>query len=423
MRNNSDYRISSERPLRLMDPALTVLYLAISIIGIFVIRSASMDQEVVLEFWEEPHIRQIVWLFITLIPAVVILAMDGAFFFRMAFPLYVFSLILLIIVMLFGTEINGARSWFRFGPVALQPSEFAKTSTSLAVAAVCASFDQDVPLKTLLRNVVAVLFLPFLLVVLQGDFGSALVFVAIGLCLIRENIPLSLFFMGLLVLLVSLFALVMKAWALALCVLGLGLVGLLYSTVRRVPRRMIIISTAALLMWSQIVPLTYNFLAPHQQERINVVLGKGGDDWNLLQSKIAIGSGKLTGKGYAKGTQTKFDFVPEQNTDFIFSTVGEEGGLLGSVGLLILFALLIGRIVVVAERQRSHFSRTYGYAIASILLFHVFINVGMTMGLVPVIGIPLPLISYGGSSFLSFSIMIILFIRLDMGRKQSLALS
>ena len=423
MRNNSDYRISSERPLRLMDPALTVLYLAISIIGIFVIRSASMDQEVVLEFWEEPHIRQIVWFFITLIPAVVILAMDGAFFFRMAFPFYVFSLILLIIVMLFGTEINGARSWFRFGPVALQPSEFAKTSTSLAVAAVCASFDQDVPLKTLLRNVVAVLFLPFLLVVLQGDFGSALVFVAIGLCLIRENIPLSLFFMGLLVLLVSLFALVMKAWALALCVLGLGLVGLLYSTVRRVPRRMIIISTAALLMWSQIVPLTYNFLAPHQKERINVVLGKGGDDWNLLQSKIAIGSGKLTGKGYAKGTQTKFDFVPEQNTDFIFSTVGEEGGLLGSVGLLILFALLIGRILVVAERQRSHFSRTYGYAIASILLFHVFINVGMTMGLVPVIGIPLPLISYGGSSFLSFSIMIILFIRLDMGRKQSLALS
>ena len=423
MRNNSDYRISSERPLRLMDPALTVLYLAISIIGIFVIRSASMDQEVVLEFWEEPHIRQIVWLFITLIPAVVILAMDGAFFFRMAFPFYVFSLILLIIVMLFGTEINGARAWFRFGPVALQPSEFAKTSTSLAVAAVCASFDQDVPLKTLLRNVVAVLFLPFLLVVLQGDFGSALVFVAIGLCLIRENIPLSLFFMGLLVLLVSLFALVMKAWALALCVLGLGLVGLLYSTVRRVPRRMIIISTAALLMWSQIAPLTYNFLAPHQKERINVVLGKGGDDWNLLQSKIAIGSGKLTGKGYAKGTQTKFDFVPEQNTDFIFSTVGEEGGLLGSVGLLILFALLIGRILVVAERQRSHFSRTYGYAIASILLFHVFINVGMTMGLVPVIGIPLPLISYGGSSFLSFSIMIILFIRLDMGRKQSLALS
>lgn len=423
MRNNSDFRISSERPLRLMDPALTVLYLAISIIGIFVIRSASMDQEVVLEFWEEPHIRQMVWLFITLIPAMVILAMDGAFFFRMAFPLYVASLLLLIIVMLFGTEINGARSWFRFGPVALQPSEFAKTTTSLAVAAVCASFDQDVPPKTLLRNVAAVLFLPFLLVVLQGDFGSALVFVAIGLCLIRENIPLSLFFMALLLLLVSLFALVMKAWALALWVLGFGLVVLLYSTVRRVPRRMIIISTAALLMWSQIVPFAYNFLAPHQKERIDVVLGKGGDDWNLLQSKIAIGSGKWTGKGYAKGTQTKFDFVPEQNTDFIFSTVGEEGGLLGSVGLLILFALLIGRIIVVAERQRSHFSRTYGYAIASILLFHVFINVGMTMGLVPVIGIPLPLISYGGSSFLSFSIMIILFIRLDMGRKQSLALS
>ena len=423
MRNNSDFRIISERPLRLMDPALTVLYLAISIIGIFVIRSASMDQEVVLEFWEEPHIRQIVWLFITLVPAIVILVMDGAFFFKMAFPLYVVSLILLVIVMFFGAEINGARSWFRLGSVALQPSEFAKTTTSLAVAAVCASLDQDVPPKTLLRNAAAVLFLPFLLVVLQGDFGSALVFVAIGLCLIRENIPLTLFFMALLLLLVSLFALVMKAWAIALWVLGFGLAALLYSMIRRVPRRMIIVLTAVLLMWSQVVPFAYNFLAPHQKERISVVLGKGGDDWNLLQSKIAIGSGKWTGKGYSKGTQTKFDFVPEQNTDFIFSTVGEEGGLLGSFGLLILFALLIGRIVVVAERQRSHFSRTYGYAIASILLFHVFINVGMTMGLVPVIGIPLPLISYGGSSFLSFSVMIILFIRLDMGRKQSLALS
>lgn len=423
MRNNADFRISSERPLRLMDPALTLLYLAISVIGVFVIRSASIDQEVVLEFWEEPHIRQIVWLFVTLVPALVILAMDGAFFFRMALPLYVFSLILLIVVMLFGAEINGARSWFRFGPVALQPSEFAKTATSLALAAVCASLDQNVPPKTLLRNAAVVLFLPFLLVLLQGDFGSALVFVAIGLCLIRENVPLPLFFMALLLLLISLFALVMKAWVLFLWILGFGIVALLYSTVRRVPRRVVVVSMGVLLLWSQVVPLAYNFLAPHQKERIDVVLGKGGDDWNLLQSKIAIGSGKWTGKGYSKGTQTKFDFVPEQNTDFIFSTVGEEGGLLGSVGLLLLFAFLIGRIVVVAERQRSHFSRTYGYAIASVLLFHVFINVGMTMGLVPVIGIPLPLISYGGSSFLSFSIMIIIFIRLDMGRKQSLALS
>lgn len=423
MRNNLEFRISNERPLRLMDPVLTVLYLAISVIGILVIRSASMEQEVVLGFWEEPHIRQIVWLFITLIPAMVILVMDGAFFFRMALPLYGFSLILLVIVMLFGAEINGARSWFRVGPIALQPSEFAKTTTSLALAAVCASLDQDVPPKTLLRNAAAVLFPPFLLVVLQGDFGSALVFVAIGLCLIRENVPLPLFFMALLLLLVSLLALVMKAWVLALWVLGLGVVALLYSMARRIPRRVIIVSTAMLFMWSQVVPYAYNLLAPHQKERIDVVLGKGGDDWNLLQSKIAIGSGKWTGKGYSKGTQTKFDFVPEQNTDFIFSTVGEEGGLLGSLGLLLLFALLIGRILAVAERQRSHFSRTYGYAIASILLFHVFINVGMTMGLVPVIGIPLPLISYGGSSFLSFSIMIIIFIRLDMGRKQSLALS
>ena len=413
----------SERPLRLMDPVLTVLYLAISVIGILVIRSASMDQEVGRGFWEEPHIRQMVWLFVTLIPAVVILAMDGSFFFRMAIPLYIISMVLLVVVMLFGVEINGARSWFRFGPVALQPSEFAKTAASLALAAVCASLDQDVPPKTLLRNAVGILLLPFLLVILQGDFGSALVFMAIGLCLIRENVPLSLFFVAFLFLLVSLFALVTKPWVLVLWVLGLGLVALLYTSMRVYSSRVVLLSMVVLAVWSQVVPFAYNVLAPHQKERIDVVLGKGGDDWNLLQSKIAIGSGKWIGKGYAKGTQTKFDFVPEQNTDFIFSTVGEEGGLLGSIGLLMLFAFLIARIIAVAERQRSHFSRSYGYAIASILLFHVFINVGMTMGLVPVIGIPLPLISYGGSSFLSFSIMIIIFIRLDMGRKQSLALS
>lgn len=413
----------SERPLRLMDPVLTVLYLAISVIGILVIRSASMDQEVDRGFWEEPHIRQMVWLFITLIPAVVILVMDGSFFFRMAIPLYVTSMVLLVVVMLFGVEINGARSWFRFGPVALQPSEFAKTAASLALAAVCASLDQDAPPKTLLRNAVGILLLPFLLVILQGDFGSALVFMAIGLCLIRENVPLSLFFVAFLFLLISLFALVTKPWVLVLWVLGLGLVALLYTRMRGYSSRVVLLSMVVLAVWSQVVPFAYNVLAPHQKERIDVVLGKGGDDWNLLQSKIAIGSGKWIGKGYAKGTQTKFDFVPEQNTDFIFSTVGEEGGLFGSIGLLMLFAFLIARIIAVAERQRSHFSRSYGYAIASILLFHVFINVGMTMGLVPVIGIPLPLISYGGSSFLSFSIMIIIFIRLDMGRKQSLALS
>lgn len=423
MRNNPDFRMRSERPLRLMDPVLTVLYLAISVIGILVIRSASMDQEVDRGFWEEPHIRQMVWLFITLIPAVVILAMDGSFFFRMAIPLYIISMVLLVVVMLFGVEINGARSWFRFGPVALQPSEFAKTAASLALAAVCASLDQDAPPKTLLRNAVGILLLPFLLVILQGDFGSALVFMAIGLCLIRENVPLSLFFVAFLFLLTSLFALVTKPWVLVLWVLGLGLVALLYTRMRGHSSRVVLLSMVVLAVWSQVVPFAYNVLAPHQKDRIDVVLGKGGDDWNLLQSKIAIGSGKWIGKGYAKGTQTKFDFVPEQNTDFIFSTVGEEGGLLGSIGLLMLFAFLIARIIAVAERQRSHFSRSYGYAIASILLFHVFINVGMTMGLVPVIGIPLPLISYGGSSFLSFSIMIIIFIRLDMGRKQSLALS
>ena len=423
MRNNADFRMRSERPLRLMDPVLTVLYLAISVIGILVIRSASMDQEVDRGFWEEPHIRQMVWLFITLIPAVVILAMDGSFFFRMAIPLYIISMVLLVVVMLFGVEINGARSWFRFGPIALQPSEFAKTAASLALAAVCASLDQDAPPKTLLRNAVGILLLPFLLVILQGDFGSALVFMAIGLCLIRENVPLSLFFVAFLFLLVSLFALVTKPWVLVLWVLGLGLVTLLYTRMRGYSSRVVLLSMVVLAVWSQVVPFAYNVLAPHQKERIDVVLGKGGDNWNLLQSKIAIGSGKWIGKGYAKGTQTKFDFVPEQNTDFIFSTVGEEGGLLGSIGLLMLFAFLIARIIAVAERQRSHFSRSYGYAIASILLFHVFINVGMTMGLVPVIGIPLPLISYGGSSFLSFSIMIIIFIRLDMGRKQSLALS
>ena len=423
MRNNSTYRDSSARPLRLMDPVLTFTYLAISIVGVFVIRSASMDVETEVAFWDEPHRRQMVWFCVTIIPAFLIFIMDGGFFYRMAFPAYILSLLLLLVVMFFGTEINGARSWFRFGPIALQPSEFAKITTSLALASFCASAEDNLPTKKLLFNTGVILGIPFLLVLLQGDFGSALVFFAISLALLRENIPLSFFFVALLLLGVTLLSLVISPLSLVLFLVASGLVFLVFSWIRRIALSTVFLSFVALLVWSQIVPQVYGLLAPHQKDRIDVVLGKGGDDWNLVQSKIAIGSGKVTGKGYTKGTQTKFDFVPEQNTDFIFSTIGEEGGLLGSLGILFLFALFILRIIIVAERQRSHFSRTYGYAIASILLFHVFINVGMTMGLVPVIGIPLPFISYGGSSFLSFSLMILIFIRLDMGRKQSLSLS
>ena len=411
------------RPLQLMDPVLTFTYLLISIIGILVIRSASMDAETQMSFWDEPHIRQMVWFVVTMVSALVIFVMDGGFFYRIAFPAYIFSMLLLLVVMFFGTEINGARSWFRFGPVALQPSEFAKITTSLALASFCASAADNLSTKKLLVNAAGIVFIPFLLVLLQGDFGSALVFFAIGLALLRENIPLSFFLLALLLLIITLLALAIPPLNLLLYVALVGLLAIAFGLFKRLSLRPIIISFIALLAWSQIVPQVYRLLAPHQKDRIDVVLGKEGNDWNLVQSKIAIGSGKITGKGYTKGTQTKFDFVPEQNTDFVFSTVGEEGGLLGSLFLLFLFALLILRIITIAERQRSHFSRTYGYAIASILLFHVFVNVGMTMGLVPVIGIPLPFISYGGSSFLSFSLMVLIFIRLDMGRKQSLSLS
>ena len=411
------------RPLQLMDPVLTFTYLLISIIGILVIRSASMDAETQMSFWDEPHIRQMVWFVVTMVSALVIFVMDGGFFYRIAFPAYIFSMLLLLVVMFFGTEINGARSWFRFGPVALQPSEFAKITTSLALASFCASAADNLSTKKLLVNAAGIVFIPFLLVLLQGDFGSALVFFAIGLALLRENIPLSFFLLTLLLLIITLLALAIPPLNLLLYVALVGLLAIAFGLFKRLSLRPIIISFIALLAWSQIVPQVYRLLAPHQKDRIDVVLGKEGNDWNLVQSKIAIGSGKITGKGYTKGTQTKFDFVPEQNTDFVFSTVGEEGGLLGSLFLLFLFALLILRIITIAERQRSHFSRTYGYAIASILLFHVFVNVGMTMGLVPVIGIPLPFISYGGSSFLSFSLMVLIFIRLDMGRKQSLSLS
>lgn len=423
MRSNIGHRDSSVRPLKLMDPILTFTYLLISIIGILVIRSASMDAETQMSFWDEPHIRQIVWFVVTMVSALVIFGMDGGFFLRIAFPAYIFSMLLLLVVMFFGTEINGARSWFRFGPVALQPSEFAKITTSLALASFCASAADNLPAKKLLFNAAGMVFIPFLLVLLQGDFGSALVFFAISLALIRENIPLSFFLLALLLLIVTLLALIISPLKLVLYIAVFGLVVLAYGILKRFSLRPIFLSFIALLVWSQTVPQVYRLLAPHQKDRIDVVLGKEGNDWNLVQSKIAIGSGKITGKGYTKGTQTKFDFVPEQNTDFVFSTVGEEGGLLGSLLLLFLFALLILRITTIAERQRSHFSRTYGYAVASILLFHVFVNVGMTMGLVPVIGIPLPFISYGGSSFLSFSLMVLIFIRLDMGRKQSLSLS
>jgi rod shape determining protein RodA len=382
---------------------------------------------------------------------------------------------LLFAVAVFGREVNGARSWFEISGFHLQPTEFAKVATVLAVAKYLSSYGIKIEkLKTLII-VGLIIFTPAVLIMLQPDIGSVLVYCAISFVLYREGFPGGFLFFGFLIIIVFVLALVISQQAILIFLIIVALLSLLVLN-RRVIELVIgalsillfyytilttnhflhlriahyyallvsvgITSAGAIifnlfkritfiywvtLLLSFAIAFAYSvdyvfdhFLEPHQQHRINILLGKEtdlkGTEYNVNQSKIAIGSGGFMGKGYLQGTQTKFNFVPEQSTDFIFCTVGEEWGFVGSFAVLALFGLLLTRIIFLAEKQRSAFSRIYGYGVASILFFHVAINVGMTIGLLPVIGIPLPFFSYGGSSLWAFTILLFIFLRFDASK-------
>lgn len=367
--------------------------------------------------------KQSIYIFSAMIIGFSILIIDAKFFISAAPVIYIIVTLLLVAVLVVGRNVGGNQAWIPLGSFRLQPSEFGKLATCLLLASYLSNQSSKTPtLKSLLIGAAIVLF-PVSLVMLQPDTGSALAFFSLIFVFYREGYVGN----GLLVLIawaIFLFvmALLVNQWVLIGSMLLIA--GIFAFNLRR--KRKYLINIAILFLLSTIYVLCVDFaydniLKPHQRGRIEILLGRvndpRGDGYNLNQSKIAIGSGQLFGKGYLQGTQTKYNFVPEQSTDFIFCTIGEEWGFVGSVVLIGLYIALLLRLINLAERQRTAFARIYAYGVASILFFHFFINIGMTIGIIPVIGIPLPFISYGGSSLWSFSILLFILLRFDSSRK------
>ena len=403
-----------------------LIYLALVAIGWFSIFSAKYDEMHPSIFdVSQVYGKQLIWIGASLMIGFVILLVDAKFFNAFSLWIYFFFLASLFIVLVYGKAANGATSWIDLGAgIKFQPSEFAKMGTALALAGYLGRLDVDLQKRK--NQIIAALLVlaPMALVLLQNDTGSAIVFVSFIFVLYREGFPGTGLVMvgGIVAILLFVLTLVWSQTIMYIILGSLFAITLTYYLITK-KKGLVKMIAAFAFMFVFVFSVDYAFnkvLQEHQRNRILVLLGQLDDPqgvgYNVHQSKIAIGSGGFTGKGFLQGTQTKYDFVPEQHTDFIFCTVGEEGGFLGTALVVLLYVALLVRIVIMAERQRSTFSRVYGYGIAGILFVHVAINIGMTIGLVPVIGIPLPFLSYGGSSMLAFTIMLAIFVKQDANR-------
>jgi rod shape determining protein RodA len=418
-----------------IDNVTVILYVILVFIGWISIYAAVYNEEHQSIFdISERYGMQLLWIAAAFVIAIIILMFDGQFFPTFAYPIFVALLLTLIGVLLFGAEVKGSKSWFKIGSFALQPSEFGKFATALALAKYLSGLNikmQDLKTKIIASIIIGI---PAVLILLQNDTGSTLVYASFVFVLYREGLSGNILLLGLYAAFLFVISLLMRINDFTffgtvlsgdqLLIIILALIAALVAYVTKRAKRFWMIVVAAFVFSAGLIySVDYifeNVLEPHQSKRINVLLGIESDPkgagYNVNQSLIAIGSGGFAGKGFMEGTQTKFDFVPEQSTDFIFCTIGEEWGFLGSFVLICLYIGLFLRIIYLAERQRSIFSRIYGYAVASILFFHFLINIGMAIGLAPVIGIPLPFISYGGSSLWSFTILLFIFIKLDAER-------
>ena len=404
------------------------LWIAIMLFGWINIYAAGYNAEHTSLFdFSVQHGKQFIWIAVSAFLAVVIVSTEPRVFSNTAYPIYGIVMGLLVITLFLAVTVNGGKSWIDLGFFRFQPSEFAKFATALAVAKYLSAINID--MKDLRTKLVAaaIIAVPAALILLQHDTGSALVFVGFIFPLYREGLSGSFLIIGVAAIALFVLALLVNKYILLAILLAAGLfylfVWLNKRSLRDYWRVAAVFACCALFIFS-VDFIFNNVLEPHQRGRIDVLLGKTedlqGSGYNVNQSKIAIGSGGFFGKGFLRGTLTKADFVPEQETDFIFCTVGEEWGFLGSSILVALYVILLIRLVNMAERQRSPFSRIYGYSVASILFIHLFVNVGMVLGLVPVIGIPLPFFSYGGSSLLAFTILLFIFIRQDASKNQLL---
>ncbi|MHA4739325.1 rod shape-determining protein RodA [Dyadobacter sp. MSC1_007] len=374
--------------------------------------------------------KQLMWIGTAALLIICILVIDYKFYETFSFVIYAVVIFLLVVVLFAGSNINGSRSWIKLGGFSLQPAEFSKLAISLAISKYLS--DPAISLTRKLKDyypIMGIIVLPAFLILLSNETGSMLVFASFAIVLYREGMPGVIPAIGIIGAALLIITLLFVKWYIAGAIIVIaGLVIWLMPVMTRRRGGLWATILVAFVMIGIVFGVDFfmnNVLQKHQRGRIMVLLDPDSDPrgigWNVIQSKIAIGSGGLTGKGFLQGTQTKFDFVPEQSTDFIFCTVGEEHGFLGTAIVVFLFIALIWRLVVLAERQRSRFARVYGYCVAGILFFHFMVNVGMTIGLMPVIGIPLPFFSYGGSSLWSFSVLLFIFLKIDAQRPFTLS--
>lgn len=463
-----------------LDKPVMLIFLMLVIIGWFNIYAAVYNEEHtrIIDL-SQRYGKQFIWILATLVIAVFVVVIDSRFYTFFAWFVYGFAILLLMLVLVLGKEINGARSWFQVGALSLQPSEFAKFSTALALAAYLNSRKLD--LNRFRSFVISggIILLPAALVAIQPDMGSSLVYFSLFMVLFREGMSPYIFISAFIMLILFFFTLLFNNLYLTVGLIGIAFIlawltsrkwtvvfagagvfmassavvwlfnrfitrslkddqilffalilsgvayGVYFFNKKAVSLLVIYIFLVGSLLFVNSVNFAFNsILKPHQKERVEIMLGiksdPHGTGYNVNQSIISVGSGGFSGKGYLQGTQTKFKFVPAQSTDFIFCTIGEEWGFLGSFLIIALYVVLLLRLIFLAEKQRSLFSKVYGYGVVSIIFIHFFINIGMAIGIVPVIGIPLPFLSYGGSSLWGFTILLFIFLRLDASRAEYL---
>ena len=400
------------------------LYFSIAIIGIASVYSATYEDGS-MTLLDGRSGKQIMWFGVSLFVGIIIFFLNANFFEVFSWYFYVPLMLLLVVVLFIGTDINGARSWIKIGSFSLQPSEFAKYGAAFAVSSVLSYIDFSFNKRYDVIKLFAVIAFPAILIVIQGDTGSALVFASFILVFYREGLTPLLLVLGIVAIFIFVLTLVIGFSYFAITTLILFLV---FNAFTYTNKKMLIPSLsimAVVVLFSLSVQFLFNnVLQKHQQKRIQVTLNliedNQGAGYNVNQSKIAIGSGGFAGKGFLNGSHTKGNFIPEQTTDFIFCTIGEEGGWLLSTLTITLFMLFILRLLYLASRAKKKFKRIFILSLASIFFFHLLVNVGMTIGLMPVIGIPLPLVSYGGSSILAFGIFIFTALKMDASRDEDL---
>lgn len=407
-----------------IDILALILFLSIAIIGIASVYSATSNQGVFTLF-EGRSGKQLVWFCASLFFGIVIFLLNANFFELFSIYFYILFMLLLVLVLAIGVDINGARSWIKIGSFSLQPSEFAKYGTSFAVATIISRIGFSFQNKNDILKLAAVTLIPMGLIIIQGDMGSALVFLSFILVFYIEGLTPAIILLGLFMILVFVLTLVYSALYFSIAAI---LLLFLFYAFTYTNKKLLIPSLSIVgftIVFSMSVQFLFdNFLKEHQQKRIQVTLNliedNMGAGYNVNQSKIAIGSGGFSGKGFLNGSHTKGNFIPEQETDFIFCTIGEEGGWVMSSITIALYIGFILRLYYLSSRAKKKYKRIFISSLASIIFFHVLVNIGMTIGIMPVIGIPLPLISYGGSSILAFGLFIFTALKMDATRDRDL---